>query len=247
MDEGSFGLRRVSRRPLPIDDAAVDLLDPEPRSAVAAMWANRSAAELRVAAAFAAIAGALFEVGADPQVLAIVSRAVGEEVRHAEICRRIASRYQGTPVAWPSPAAATLPQHEGATPNVCCAMHMIGMCCLNETIAGAYLQSCFAAAEAPLAKAALSELLSDEIDHARVGWAYLASAPLSAETRDDIGVRFGPLRDATIRLWVTQNRSVLGEGVPQHGLISHEAVERAVADSIETLVVPGLASVGIRV
>ena len=54
---------------------------------------------------------------------------------------------------------------------------------MNETTAGVFLEVCLAHAEGALAKAALSELLSDEIDHGRIGWAHLAA--VDAATRRD--------------------------------------------------------------
>lgn len=56
--------------------------------------------------------------------------------------------------------------------------------------------------------------------------------------------RLPPLRDATLRLWATQNPSLLPEGLPSHGLLSRRAVEAIAEEAIAAVVVPGLASVG---
>jgi hypothetical protein len=245
MDKASFGFRRVSRRNLPLDDDAVDRLSDSEREAVAAMWTNRAGAELNVAAAFTALASDLLANGTHPDVLAIVSRAPGDEVRHAEICRRTATRYLGREVPWPNPPPPTAVCNEPA--GVRCATHVFSLCCLNETIAGSYLQACVDASEASLANVVFGELLADEIDHARVGWAYLASPAMSDQVREQIRRRFLPLRDATMRLWATQNPSLLPDGLPSHGLLSRRAVEAIVGEAIASVVVPGLASVGIRV
>jgi hypothetical protein len=240
-------MRRLSRRSLPLDDPAVEALSPHERQAVAEMWTRRSEAELRVAATFSGIVGDLFASGADPEVLAIASRAVGDEVRHAEICRRVAGRYSDGSVAWPAPCHVALPEYPDVPPATRCALHMLGMCCLNETIASAFLRACLDGAETLLSKAALTELLTDEIDHARLGWAYLASKSVTDEVRDELRRRFGSFRDAAIQVWTTQNRSPLAQGVPSHGLLPNEAVEATVVEAIARLVVPGLSAVGIRV
>jgi hypothetical protein len=245
MDRASFGFRRLSRRRLPLDDDAVDRLSEREREAVAAMWSNRAAAELKVASAFTALASDLFAIGTPPEVLAIVSRAPGDEVRHAEICRRVAARYRGSEVAWPEPPPPTAVCDEPA--DVRCATHVVALCCLNETIAGAYLQACVDASEASLARAVFGELLSDEIDHARLGWAYLASPAMSDPVREQIRHRFPALRDATRQLWATQNPSLLPDGLPSHGLLSRRTVTAIAEEAIDSIVVSGLASVGIPV
>ena len=54
-------------------------------------------------------------------------------------------------------------------------LHVIEMCCLNETMTGVFLTEMLDRATHATARAAIESLLEDEIDHGRVGWAYLAS------------------------------------------------------------------------
>ena len=65
---------------------------------------------------FSVIAREFFENGADATVMSLVARAVSDEVRHAEICRLLATRYLGRDVAWPPPGPVPLPNH-GTAPD----------------------------------------------------------------------------------------------------------------------------------
>src|SRR5436309_2039929 len=66
-------------------DDVIDALAPEHREELAAVWQNRAGLELQVGAGFAAIARELVEHGAIQPVIELVSGAVRDEVRHAEI------------------------------------------------------------------------------------------------------------------------------------------------------------------
>jgi len=132
------------------------------------------------------IARELLETGADPVVQQIVARAVSDEVRHAEICRALARRYLARDVAWPPPGPVPLPFHGPASEALRPTLHITAMCCINETLATAWLGRSLADATAPLARAAVRALLADDIDHARAGWAHLASPHVTAQVRAQI-------------------------------------------------------------
>jgi hypothetical protein len=144
------------------------------RATVGAAWRARRTQEHLAVGAFALVARELAEVGCDPIVLSLVTRASSDEVRHAEICRRFAvsllgahrvpSRVRGLP---------KLPMHDRATPAQRALFHMVEMSCLSETLTGVYLTDMVARTTDPVARVAVESLLEDEIDHGRVGWAYL--------------------------------------------------------------------------
>src|SRR5215471_20429549 len=96
------------------EDPTIDALDGELRERLGRQWASRATAELRVAAIFSVVSRGLFETGADPAVIQIAARAVSDEVRHADLCRRCAERYLGREVPWPAPARAQMPELAGA-------------------------------------------------------------------------------------------------------------------------------------
>lgn len=149
-------------------------------------WEERSLLELRAGAYFAQLLTELLTVGADPEVLELVARAPHDEVRHAEICRQTAATYGKRDVPWPAPGPTAMAEHEGVPREFVPTLHVVSMCCVNETIAGAWLEACYAMATARIAKRAIRGLLREEIDHGRIGWAHLASKHVTPRMRKSL-------------------------------------------------------------
>jgi hypothetical protein len=103
---------------------------------------------------------------------------------------------------------------------------------------------CVRHATGALAKAACGELLSDEIDHARLGWGFLETVrrPLLRETAPWLL----PIVRANVRIWRETRRphedTTLLAG---HGAPSHEALDAAIVGAVKDLIVPGLARLGL--
>jgi hypothetical protein len=133
-----------------------------------------------------------------------------------------------------------VPRHAGASPELRDTLHVVGQCLLNETTASAFLETCYGHAEGPLAKAALRELLSDEIDHGRIGWAHLAA--VDEATRAAVGRWILPMAFLNLRIWKKETPvdpshtpAMTGQGAPPSSII-HEAL----VDALRSLIVPGL-------
>ncbi len=151
-------------------------LDAKERERAAAGWFHRMKQEHLAVSAFSLLAGELAEDGVDEVILELVTRAASDELRHAIVCRKLANAIAGKVDAEVRfKGAPRLPMHEGADPSTRVLRHMVEMCCINETCTGIYLTELRARATEPVARAAVDALLRDEIDHGRVGWAYLAS------------------------------------------------------------------------
>jgi hypothetical protein len=60
-------------------------------------------------------------------------------------------------------------------------LHMVEMCCLSETFTGVFLTEMLARMPEGSPRMAVESLLEDEIDHGRVGWAYLAARAQAKE------------------------------------------------------------------
>ena len=229
------------------DDPSIDALEPALRERLGRQWASRATAELRVASIFATLSAGLLESGADPAVLGIAARAVSDEVRHAEICRRLAERYSGHAVAWPAPGRGSMPRLARAPVDLRATLHTVAMGCVNETIASAWLEASLRTAISPLARAALRELIADDIHHARLGWAHLASSFVGDATRRDLGAWLPALLDAAAMQWTRDSKDKLPEGCPEHGVPSNEATRRVVRDTVAGVVLPGFESLGVPV
>jgi hypothetical protein len=228
---------------LPWDDRTVGALPDRDRIAVARHWQRRAQSELEVGSAFRAMRVRLRDARVADSLLAMLERGAEDEERHAAICARLAAVYGGRSIAMPDVGDVPLPcfgVEDEALEN---ALLVTGMCCINETIATAWLAACLAVATSPLAIAANRIHLADEIGHARFGWAYLASVPES--TRLALAPCIARLLDANVPGWERDDPALPREGIPAHGQLSAEASRAAVREAVRDLVVPGLAHVGI--
>jgi hypothetical protein len=167
------------RRDIPWNELAADAsrLDDVRRSKIGHAWRMRMEQEHLAVGAFAMLALELAEDGCDAIVLELIAQASADEVRHAEICRRMAVAFLGeAAVAGRLRGVPTIPpmkEHEELNTRVL--FHVVEMSCMSETLTGVYLTEMHARAKNTATRAALESLLEDEIDHGRAGWAYLNS------------------------------------------------------------------------
>lgn len=208
------------------------------------VWLARAATERRVADSFALIHGALLKLRADSAITNLAERAIDDEFRHAEICRIIASRFAGKELEAPALLELAVPKHQGTQEQTRCVLWVLGQCCMNETIASGFLEAGLRCATGPMARGALRELLSDEIDHARIGWMLLASLPQSA--RADIEPWLPQMLRLNLKMWrdspcAYSDDSALGA----HGAPPELVVEQALKSAIRELILPGFEHAGL--
>lgn len=236
-NDGRWG-GAVTSRPLPDGTTEVAEIDPKTRDLLARIWLSQAATELRVARSFALVHESLVHLGADPGLISVSKRAIDDEHRHTALCREMASRYAGAPVIDPPELELAPPKHEEArNERERRALWIVGQCSFNETFASAYLSLCHERAESPLARAALRELLSDEIDHARIGWAYLSTLPQSLQPV--IADWLVPLAICNLREW-RKVRLSDDKTLERHGIPSAGDVEEALTSAVHDLIMPGL-------
>lgn len=229
---------------LPEDDSIARLPD-EIRQAIAAHWLGRATSELRVALGFEALLPRLREVGAVAPVLELVVKAIDDERRHGGLCAQLASRYAGSPREAPAPGDSPLQCFGAADEALEVALLVIGMCCINESIASAWLRACQRVATSPTAAFANRVHLRDEIDHARVGWAHLASDAVTPAMRVALRSWTGRMIRVNVAQWKEPDRFLPREGVPEHGHLSQVENDRVVNEAVREVVLPGFAHVGI--
>jgi hypothetical protein len=229
---------KLTSRPLPSEDPAIDALPANQRALLTEVWLGRAASERRVADSFGVVRDALTALAADPALIDLAERAIDDEMRHAELSRVVASRYAGRELDAPPLLPLTIPAHKRASDKLRHVLHVVGQCSLNETIASAFLEATLAEARAPLATAALRELLSDEIDHARMGWALLASTDRA--TRDAVAEWLPEMAIANLRMWRKAPRQYPDDATLEaHGAPSADAVEAALLMAFRDLIIPG--------
>jgi hypothetical protein len=230
---------QVTKRPLPEVDTTIIDLPTETRENIANLWWSQAATEYRVASSFEVVRDALGRLQVDAGILQLAERAVDDEYRHNALCLQMAERYAGRPFEQPKVLEFAHPAHaSAAAPRVRDALFVVGQCVYNETFASAYLQACLDGATHPLAKAALRELLSDEIDHARIGWAYLST--LAPEERAALEEWLLPLAVSNLREWRSINLPSATSELEAHGLPARERIQTALLDALSGIILPGL-------
>jgi hypothetical protein len=234
----------VTSRPLPEDDSIAELSSRE-RCMLADVWLGRAASERRVADSFVVVRDALASLDAAEELVDLATRAIDDEMRHAELSRDVASRYACEPLAHPPRLALAIPLHAGASERLRHVLHVVGQCAFNETIASAFLEAALAEATAPLARAALRELLSDEIDHARLGWALLGT--LDRELLREVDAWLAAMAIANLRMWREAHRAYACDAkLAMHGAPSVESVENALILAFRDLILPGFEHLGMK-
>jgi hypothetical protein len=237
-------LERLTRRELPDVDPEIEKLDPEVRALVGGIWADRARSELGAGSGFAIVVTELYALGADATVLRLATKAAYDEVRHAELCRVLAEAYLGRPIEPPRAKRVGMPKHQ-ADETLEMHLHVVGLSCINETLAAGFVEACLETAEAPLVRTIQREHLMDEVEHARVGWAHLASPIVDDETKRRIGAFVPRLVKANVSLWRSRIAELPEHGVPGHGYPTRARMLRAIDETMTTVVLPGFAHVGV--
>jgi hypothetical protein len=241
-------VRDVHRASLPWDDPSVDALDPPRRAHIAGYWAARAQAELNVARAFSELRLGLAETGAAAEVIELLQISIENEHDHADLCLRLACRYAAIDVAAPvMPSDTDFPRLPSVPAELRPTLHAIGLCCINESIATVWLEHAFAHASAPLVRAATRLHVSDEVLHARVGWAHLASSAVGSAAKKEISRWIVPLLRANVGQWLAIASSESTADLPGLGLPPAPEHRRLVLGVVENVILPGLARFGIEV
>ena len=231
---------------LPWDDEQVDRLEASSRKRVGEYWQGRASAELRVAAAFRDLGEKLRETGSEPAILELLDASIENERYHASLCEKLANRYLGAPIDEPDAGVVHLPALPSVDRRMRATIYVAGLCAVNESIATVWLEHCYARSAAPLARAANQIHLADEVLHARVGWAHLASAWVTREMRRELSGWLVALLRTNVTQWL-RSETLQGVGVPDHGLPDPSEQKAHVIGAVRNVVIPGFDHVGVDV
>ncbi len=168
-----FRLRRYKPVAIEWTDLPTDTIAPSERRVIARVWASRARSEHSAVGAFSQLAYEAARLNAPSPILEMLTRAAHDEVRHATLCDDYAAtlvgpEYQPLPrMGVPhGPTFGLEPSRERTL------LRIVALSCFNETITSAYFtQMLKGPLHAPV-RTLVSSLLEDEMDHARVGWAY---------------------------------------------------------------------------
>jgi hypothetical protein len=231
-----------------LEDTVVRSLSPAARRQLGQRWQCRAENELRTSSGFCQLDAELRRFGAPEDVLILTAAAIDDEARHAELCRRISEIYAGHPVSLTVPSDLPPPVFAVCAPRVHQALFAALHSAINETLAVTYLAACLAEARAEAARRVLKSLLADEVRHARIGWAVLASPRLDRQDRELIANFMPALLDVCVGTWLADNQTDYPDDLPLgHGCIHHAAIARSVDGALTDVIIPGLEHVAIDV
>ncbi|MCH9686602.1 MAG: ferritin-like domain-containing protein [Deltaproteobacteria bacterium] len=144
------------------------------RQRAASLWTYRAGVELEAAARFSRLATELQATGADPTVWGLAQQASRDESRHHVLCSDLA--YSLGSATIPTDAAPPRPVHlRRDVPRERLLAEVVAMSCVTETLSTALLLEMRSQARDSEVRDVVHEVLTDEVDHARLGWAHLAA------------------------------------------------------------------------
>jgi len=243
--------RLMRRRPAPIRgaDTPGGGRTPAGRARLAATWMRRSEAGYLAVSTFSVLAIDLVAAHAPADVLSLCMRAGIDEVRHAEMCLRMAAIYSGEQ-RLPPAAMSSLPD-DPSRPKLHQALaNTMLVSCVSETYATTVLSATRDLTEDPVAHAVLTSIYSDEVMHARLGWSYLRHAiDVGGQGVIDAAAEMLPRALRGVANVVERERPV-GEVTPAvrtHGLMT-PAEERVIYSTcVREVLVPGFQALGIPI
>jgi hypothetical protein len=135
----------------------------------------------------------MMRAGVDVAFQASAADAVVDELRHARLCAAVVEALGGEARA-PLPELDEFPRHEDVGPLEALLRNVISVSCLNETVTVAFLESDRRLVTASTLRRVLTEILTDEVAHSRLGWQMLSSlAPrIDARMRRGLGAYLVP-------------------------------------------------------
>jgi hypothetical protein len=120
------------------------------------------------------MANDLAAMGADPVVVKGARDAASDEERHRDLCAVLAARFGENDAKNHVPPPGRIGRSQ-MDPRDRLLWEVVAVCCMSETMNTSLLTRCQEVAKDAQIRATLHELLQDEVRHAQLGWAHLAS------------------------------------------------------------------------
>jgi hypothetical protein len=218
------------------------------RTELAGMWAFRARGEHATAAQYADLAGRLQAAGADAGISGRVAAAAADETRHRELCAGMAAKLRHPPLGFADGRPVRIAPH-GLPEAGRIAYEMVALFCVTESINATLLLRSWQRATDEAARAALHSLLADEVEHSRIGWAYLSSEPgWRAELAAGLPIMLG----AAIHdgggdgpFLAARTRAPESPALAAHGLLGQDGLRGVFLEALNDVVLPGLELCGV--
>lgn len=159
-------------------------LPPTLRTSLADLWRESMRAEHRSAGIFSTFVLDLMAAGAPARFLSVAAAAAVDELRHAELCAQLTTCYSGR-AERPEPGIPRVPDDSRFTAREQALHQALFLSVAAETFSSIMLADVHRHARDPVVREVMRIVLADEVQHARLGWSYLAWAlddPEQAET-----------------------------------------------------------------
>lgn len=266
---GGAHRKQVHRDPWP----AFERFDPAPwsteaRRAAALQWSGRARNEHGSVQQFGQLTQVLASACVELELLGVLARMITDEVRHAELCARLAFaiwpegltiepnlfRWPQPRPPWkdpPSPRARLDPEPRLAW----AAGSILTACCLGETLSKPMLEALVVVTTEPTAEAVSRQILRDEHLHATFGFEALAlllprlSEAARADLQTQLAADFAGFERSVcgkVRIADVANTQVIIErGEPNLGVLSELQYAVIFYSCLETEIFPKLRALGL--
>jgi len=227
-------------------------LTPAQRERLALTWRRRLGAEYIAISTFSVLSIDLCAARAPADILSMVHRAAIDEIRHAEYCCRMAELYGGEPVT-PEAKISNLPDDRSAPRVEQALSNALLVSAVAETYATVVLGAVRDRTSDPVARAVLNNIYADEVQHARIGWAYLAhclGAPGAGPGVRAAAERMIPRAVQGCANVVEAPRATSGAidaALIAHGMMSPEDERALFVKSVHEVLAPGFEALGLAV
>jgi hypothetical protein len=216
------------------------------RRLAAEAWSFRCAVERDAEARFARLAGRLAAAGYPTSLVSLAERSSRDERRHAALCAEEAAlRGAASPLEVDGPPHEVAPA--GLGPEDSALYEVVAACCVTETESTAVLTTLLSLVRDGRLRSVLRTLAADEVRHAKLGWACLAHARRRGE-----GAFLGPLLPGMLEGAAAPD--LFDDEVPaeredpallEHGVLPHALKREVFVRTLEEVVCPGLATLGV--
>ena len=215
------------------------------RRIAAEAWTFRWRVELEAEIRFARMARRLAATGALPVVVDLAARASKDERRHAAHCADLARAFGAEVPAEAIDAPEISPP--GLDDRQRVLYEVVAACCITETESTSVLTTLLHSVRAGKMRRVLRELLRDEVNHSRLGWAHLAHE----RSRGDVGFldRMIPaMLEGSVapRLFEVAGPELESPELLACGVLPHTMKRSVFTLTLLEVVFPGLESLGVH-
>jgi hypothetical protein len=217
-------------------------------------WRERARTEYHSLALFTQLASQVHVLGAPLDWAGALARMICDEVRHTDLCARMAEALGAAEPASIEPDELHLPLAAG-TLRAHVRQTLVSAFCIGETLSGRMFRRCLRVATVPLARDVVRAIVDDETFHGRFGWeaAALMMRPGDGGFEQERAALAGALPELFARFrhaccadpgeaWARAEPE--SAPPPNLGTLTRAGYARAFYDGMRDDVVPGLIAIG---